>query len=216
MATWFTADLHFGHRNIIDYCRRPFPDVDSMNRALVEHWNDPVDPDDTVWVLGDFALGTISETLPIAAELHGRMVLVTGNHDRCWSGHGARAEGWTERYLDAGFEEIVQGTTPAVVGGFPVVMCHFPYVGDSHDHDRFTEHRPADTGEWLLHGHVHDRWSQNGRMINVGVDVADYRPVAEADVAAKARSAHSGAGFRPNLTGSRHQSRPLDGGPYCG
>lgn len=29
MATWFTADLHLGHRNIIDYCDRPFADVDA-------------------------------------------------------------------------------------------------------------------------------------------------------------------------------------------
>lgn len=30
---------------------------------------------------------------------------------------------------------------------------------------------------WLLHGHVHDQWQVNGRQINVGVDVWDYRPV---------------------------------------
>jgi len=34
MATWFTADLHLGHRNIIDYCDPPFADVEAMNRAL--------------------------------------------------------------------------------------------------------------------------------------------------------------------------------------
>ena len=42
MATWFTADLHLGHRNIIDYCDRPFTDVDVMNRALVDNWNEVV------------------------------------------------------------------------------------------------------------------------------------------------------------------------------
>lgn len=183
MTTWFTADLHFGHRNIIDYCNRPFPDTDSMNRALIENWNDTVDPVDTVWVLGDFALGTIADTLPLARELHGRKVLVAGNHDRCWAGHGPGAEGWVARYLDAGFDEIVQGTTRIDVGGHSALMCHFPYVGDSHDDDRFADHRPADTGDWLLHGHVHDRWTQNGRMINVGVDVADYRPIRDTDIA---------------------------------
>lgn len=41
-------------------------------------------------------------------------------------------------------------------------------------------HRPVDDGEtWLLHGHVHERWRQAERMINVGVDVWEYRPVAE-------------------------------------
>ena len=107
MATWFTADLHLGHRNIIDYCDRPFTDVDVMNRALVDNWNEVVAEDDTVWIVGDFALGTIAETLPIVGELSGHKVLLAGNHDRCWAGHGRRAEGWTERYLEAGFAEVV-------------------------------------------------------------------------------------------------------------
>ncbi len=32
---FFTADLHFGHANIIKYCKRPFTDVAAMDRALI-------------------------------------------------------------------------------------------------------------------------------------------------------------------------------------
>ena len=32
---------------------------------------------------------------------------------------------------------------------------------------------------WLLHGHVHEKWRQQGRMVNVGVDVWDFTPIAE-------------------------------------
>lgn len=42
-----------------------------------------------------------------------------------------------------------------------------------------------------LHGHVHEKWRVLGRQVNVGVDVWDYRPVAEADpvtVMARVRS----------------------------
>lgn len=53
MTTWFTADLHFGHANIINYSGRPFADVTAMNQALIERWNASIHPDDTVWVLGD-------------------------------------------------------------------------------------------------------------------------------------------------------------------
>ena len=183
MANWFTADLHLGHHNIISYCGRPFADVEVMNNALVKGWNGVVAEDDTVWVVGDFALGKIVETLPIASLLHGHKILVAGNHDRCWAGHGRRAEGWTQRYLEAGFDEIVQGPARVEIGGSTVLVCHFPYRGDSHDHDRFIGHRPIDKGEWLLHGHVHERWAQNGRMINVGVDATAFRPIGSADVA---------------------------------
>lgn len=64
-----------------------------------------------------------------------------------------------------------------------MLLCHFPYRGDSHDHDRYREHRPVDRGSWLLHGHVHDRWTQRGRMINVGVDATGFRPISVDDVA---------------------------------
>jgi calcineurin-like phosphoesterase family protein len=179
MARWFTADLHLGHANIIDYSHRPFTDVYSINRALVERWNETVDVGDDIWVLGDFALGKIADTLPMVAELSGRKILVTGNHDRCWARHRG-ATTWTERFIEAGFDEVHQGVVQLRIGTRSVIAGHFPYRGDSHDNDRFGDQRPADNGDWLLHGHVHDQWRQRGRMINVGVDAWGYRPVSEA------------------------------------
>ena len=206
MTTWFTADLHLGHRNIIDYCNRPFHTVDAMNNALIENWNEAVAPNDTVWVVGDFALGKIADTLPIVSTLHGRKILVAGNHDRCWAGHGRRADGWTERYIAAGLDDIVQGSTRVDVGKTRVVVCHFPYRGDSQRRDRYVEHRPIDKGDWLLHGHVHDRWVQTGRMINVGVDATGYRPI-DTDAIARiiragpASSSATSAADQPPMSG---------------
>jgi len=202
MTRFFTADLHLGHHNIIDYCDRPYRSVDQMNAALVDRWNDTVGPDDEVIVLGDFAMGRLRDTLPLAGRLRGRKVLVTGNHDRCWSGHRRGAERAVGRYLEAGFAEIWQGVVGLDLGGVPVLACHFPYEGDSHDYDRFPNHRPVDSGDWLLHGHVHQRWRVRGRMINVGVDVWDYAPVAEHELAAlatvgEAPDADGGPGVRP-------------------
>ncbi len=177
MALWFTSDLHFGHGNIIGYSNRPFADAEAMNRALMERWNETVAVDDEVWVLGDFALGRIEFTLPLARQLHGRKRLLAGNHDRCWSGHGPRAQAWVARYEQVGFE-VHQDHLELEVAGTEVLACHFPYYGDSHDRDRYVEARPVDRGQWLLHGHVHERWRQRDRMINVGVDAWDYRPVS--------------------------------------
>ncbi|HZJ06438.1 MAG TPA: hypothetical protein VFD59_13325 [Nocardioidaceae bacterium] len=186
MARYFTADLHLGHRNIIDYSGRPFRDADQMDGALIERWNSTVAPQDEVIVLGDFAMGRIKETLPIAGVLNGRKVLLVGNHDRCWHGHKKGVDAASDRYLDAGFDEIWQGSVELGVGGTRVVACHFPYRGDSYDHDRYVSHRPADAGAWLLHGHVHERWKVRERMINAGVDVWDYAPVAERALAERA------------------------------
>lgn len=184
MARFWTADLHLGHANIIRYSHRPFADVAAMDEGLIERWNAVVGDDDEVWVLGDVAMGTIAESLPEVGRLRGRKVLVPGNHDRCWYGHGSYGDQWIERYREVGFDEILQGVVTTRLDGTEVLACHFPYEGDSHDADRYTEHRPVDDGRWLLHGHVHERWRVHGHQVNVGVDVWDWRPVPEAALAA--------------------------------
>jgi calcineurin-like phosphoesterase family protein len=177
-AIFVTADLHFGHENIIGYSNRPHGSVDDMNRALVDLWNDTVDVDDEVLVLGDVVLGSFATSLRFIAELNGVKTLVPGNHDRCWAGHGARAAAKRDDYFDAGFDAIVDVHPALVLAGELAIVSHFPYRGDSHDQDRYVEARPADHGHWLLHGHVHERWRQRGRMINVGVDAWAGRPVS--------------------------------------
>jgi calcineurin-like phosphoesterase family protein len=194
MTTYFTSDQHFGHLNIIRFCDRPFPGVGAMNSRLVQLWNETVTDDDTVWVLGDVALGALDESLAHIGRLAGRKLLVPGNHDRCWEGERALRKGEPEarerrrakerqRYLDAGFAEIHDRPEPVTVGGQDVVLSHFPYEGDSHGEDRFVEYRPADQGAWVVHGHVHDTWRQRGRQVNVGVDAWGGRPVPAETIA---------------------------------
>lgn len=183
MTAYFTADLHLGHQNIIKYCGRPFHSVGEMNAALVANWNAVVDPHDSVHVLGDVAMGRREESMPLIGRLSGHKILYPGNHDRCWYGHGQRALRLEQEYLDAGFDEIRQGSHAMTVGNREVLLCHLPYQGDSGETERYAKFRPVDEGMWLLHGHVHEKWRQQGRMVNVGVDVWDFRPVPEKVIA---------------------------------
>jgi calcineurin-like phosphoesterase family protein len=185
MQTWFTADTHFGHANIIKYCDRPFMDVADMRIELVKRWNERVGTDDRVLVLGDFALGRIDETLTVLAELNGTKDLVVGNHDRPFDPDPRRRAESTARYLAAGFRSVIHGTMGyRLADRHPILVGHFPYAGDSHGEDRYAEQRPYDTGLPIVHGHVHTTWQLNGRQLNVGVDVNDYAPVSETDVLA--------------------------------
>ena len=54
---WVTSDTHFNHANIIKYCNRPFSSVEEMNETIIANWNKVVSQGDTVYHLGDFALG---------------------------------------------------------------------------------------------------------------------------------------------------------------
>jgi len=174
MDTWFTSDLHLGHERIIELCNRPFQSVEDMNTKLIKNWNDVVDPEDYVYVLGDVAMGKIAETLPLVKELNGHKLLVPGNHDRCWSGHRKVRPKDISIYEEVGFEIL---ENQVHYGDW--LLCHFPMVGDSHDEDRFKEHRPklGKGATTIVHGHVHEKWLTNGKQFNVGVDVWNYRPV---------------------------------------
>lgn len=184
---WFTSDLHLGHANVIAYAGRPFADAGQMDASLAAAWNAVVAPGDEVWVLGDVAMGRIDESLPKVGWLAGTKHLVLGNHDRPFEAGSRREAAWWDRYLDAGFTALHHGSVELVLDiagkAVPVRLCHFPYEGDSGDRDRYVDARPEDDGSWLLHGHVHERWRQRGRMINVGIDAWAGCPVPESAVA---------------------------------
>jgi len=77
---WFTADTHFGHRNIIKYCSRPFKDVDEMDNEMIKRWNACVQPNDTIYHLGDFCLKKRLVTNYLTL-LHGKIIRLRGSHD---------------------------------------------------------------------------------------------------------------------------------------
>ncbi len=185
MATWWTSDTHFSHINIIRYTNRPFASVDEMNAALIERWNERVSPSDDVWHLGDLALGAnIARQVQLTARLNGTRRLVPGNHDRVASffeGGDQRSRFWPV-YEAAGWE-IMPEQLEHEIAGHRVVICHFPYTGDSlPGRDRYRRNRPVDHGLPIIHGHVHTDFAVRGRQYNVGVDVRDYAPVPEVDL----------------------------------
>jgi len=79
---YFTADWHLDNASIQRYCGRPFGNVDAMNAALLANCLATVGPDDTLYMLGDFACN------PDAYEAYAAMlqcsfntVFIKGNHD---------------------------------------------------------------------------------------------------------------------------------------
>ena len=191
MTTWFTADQHFGHARLLELSAArgaAFSTVAEMNARLVHSWNSVVQPDDTVWVLGDFDMHGKDASLALVEQLVGTKILVSGNHDSCWAGV---RDGWKKRdqYLAAGFAAVMDfavTTLPPLRPQAPatrVLMSHFPYAGGSHDEDRYAQFRLRDEGIMLLHGHVHEsfrerRTTRGTWHVNVGVDCWDYAPVS--------------------------------------
>ena len=171
MITHFTSDMHYGHSNIIAHAERPFDDVDEMDRVLEERYRAVVRDSDVVLWVGDVSFADDVWTAALLKRLPGRKWLVRGNHD-----------GTIAHCLKLGYEFVVD-SMHLMIAGHKVTVSHYPPTGANAD-VRYAERRPPKPGpgEFVLHGHTHERARRVGRRIHVGVDAWDYAPVTMAEV----------------------------------
>lgn len=159
--TWIVSDTHWGHENIIKFCRRPVDHED----AMIQEWQDAVPADGVVLHLGDLSYtnnGMFRHL--ISKKLPGSKYLIKGNHD-------------SQRpifYRDSGFTVIKPFEMR--YGSHIVSFSHYPLklsarVGPNRVH---------------VHGHIHNNgYGGKGApftpfaagQINVSVEQTHYRPV---------------------------------------
>lgn len=177
MTIWFTSDLHFGHANIIKYCRRPFGGVDEMDYALIQNWNERVTEDDYVYVLGDFSFHRRERTTQILRSLRGKKILLPGNHDGAWL---SKTGGW-EGLLSQG-DLVTLPVVHTLVCGW---IASFGYCPCS-VRARVSHYPPNHASlpsEYFLHGHSHGTKAITAPGVyDVGVDANNYAPVRWEDI----------------------------------
>ena len=158
MAIFYIADTHFGHENIIRFDNRPFANVEMMKNDMIERWNKKVDKNDTVYILGDFCWKNVNP-LEMGAELNGRKVLITGNHDRELSKQTRGLGGFIRQ------EKILEIKD----NGRHVILCHYPlpFYRAAYNEDF-----------WMLYGHVHGTIEEDHlrRLRKEVIDVAHDAP----------------------------------------
>ena len=175
---FFTSDPHYGHRNIIQHCQRPFADVDEMNRELIKRYNDRVGTNDVVLWCGDCFFCRVTVANDIMSQLNGKKLLVRGNHDR---GAASMSKLGFDLVLDECIIDIDDQT---------VRIKHYPYAGSTPD-TRYLDRRPPKIKhEMLIHGHTHSSEKMNGKQIHVGVDSWDYAPASFDEVRELVKSYH--------------------------
>lgn len=152
MKTWFTADLHFGHKNILQYCKdtRKVDSIDKMDSAIIANWQRDVSPEDEVYIVGDMFFCQPERAVEILVQLPGRKHLVLGNHDRVVVNN---------LQVSAEFKSISQYKTVNIDGKY-VVMFHYPIV----------QYDKMHYGAIHLYGHVHGKYEHPGRGMDVGID----------------------------------------------
>lgn len=78
---WFTSDWHFYHDREFIYKPRGFNNIYEMNEAIISHYNEVVNPEDDVYVLGDLMLNNNDAGIAAIKQLKGQLHIIRGNHD---------------------------------------------------------------------------------------------------------------------------------------
>lgn len=168
----FFSDPHFGHKNIIEFCSRPFESVYDMELQMIRRYNAKVGPTDLMYWVGDnFFYKSVYEAAGLLEYFNGYKILIMGNHDKR---HGKNF------MARAGFDAVIEKEAFISIGSRVCRICHYPYAHPGQKDHR----RPIRVkGEVLIHGHTHSTEKRNGNMIHVGVDAWDYGPAMIEDVA---------------------------------
>jgi calcineurin-like phosphoesterase family protein len=160
-SVWFTADPHFGHKNIITMCNRPFTTIEEMNFVLIDKWNQRVKPTDEVFLLGDvFYHISYKDALTIREQLNGKIHLILGNHDKIAKNMG----GW------ASVSESFEYKTTLADADLTIFLNHYAHRVWNHSYQ----------GNWHLYGHSHGKLPENpaSPSFDCGVDCWNYYPIS--------------------------------------
>lgn len=168
MQIFLTSDTHFGHANIIRYCKRPFANAPDMDAALIKRWNAVVRPEDKVYHLGDLTLGDGRIARKILSRLNGEIHILgyDFHHDARWLKSYNSYKGESPIIIEPHIVVLDYADARSITDEH-IVLCHFP----------LSEWPQKHHGSYHFHGHTHGIFSQPGRCIDVGVDSHDYAPI---------------------------------------
>jgi calcineurin-like phosphoesterase family protein len=148
-----------------------------MDEAMIANWNSVVKPDDEVYHLGDFAFSPAPRVKEIIFRLNGKKHLVWGNHDKVIQRDRSIQDlfVWCRQYYEL---SIPQPNSKHPLG---IILFHYPIL----------EWNAGHHGSINLHGHCHGNadypWGKDGKfarakILDVGVDVHDYKPISQEQV----------------------------------
>jgi calcineurin-like phosphoesterase family protein len=156
---YFSSDWHFGHSNIMRYCKRKFKHIDHHDKALIRNCNDVVGENDRLIFVGDLSLKAANNKgyyqRLISKIKCKNKIIIPGNHDRnnfrFYAGDGG-----------VGFKQLIW----PYMEYEEFIVCHDPSLSQ------------VDRNRFFICGHVHDHYHILGNVFNCGVDVNDFKPVS--------------------------------------
>lgn len=172
----FTSDLHFGHRNVLRFCKRPWDNEKDMYDGIIENWNNTVGDNDIVFILGDVFWFNDSRTIKKTLDkLKGKDIyIIPGNHDDFRSYHRV-----TDTRIHLCEDVVVCWITQDGQKKKEVWMSHYPMMTWPH----------RENGAYQFFGHIHSKFGERNDEVDqnlplhynqadVGCDYWNYKPVS--------------------------------------
>lgn len=159
--TFFISDLHIGHKNILEYDKRPYFTTDECAEDIVRRWNNKVTSKDRVIVVGDF-FWTPESAEKYLSRLNGNIIVAEGNHDHRWNEHNKHE---TIPYFHE--KVLVNGSWTWVYASHQYVPFYLHQYNDGVHIYAHSHHTQECYDEWEIQAKLRDKgYSQ--RCYNVG------------------------------------------------
>ena len=119
-----------------------------MHEYMVEKWNEAVSNDDEVYIIGDFSFGKGVETWELLNKLHGKLILIEGNHDHNYLDD--------KEFVDSIFDDIVS-YLEVNDSSRNVILSHYPLLFYNSQFKMDKDNNPL---TFMLYGHVHNTYDE--------------------------------------------------------
>ena len=169
--TFFTSDLHFGHDREFLWGVRGFNNIQEHDKTIIKNFNQVMDWDDKLYILGDCFLKDNEHGIRCLKQLPGTKYIIWGNHDTD-SRKGLIAVLPSIKIL--GYASIVK------LEGLHFYLSHYPTITSNLDENKSLKSRVIN-----LYGHTHQKTNfYDGRPCNyhVGLDSHNCFPVEITDI----------------------------------
>jgi len=192
---FFTADTHFGHKNILDFTERPFTSIEEHDEALIDNINKAVKKRSFLYHLGDFCFApTAHQQTLLAKDILKKIKcknihLILGNHDP------RSRRGQPREEFAALFKSCVQYHVARIPAALKLEdMLGAPKRRVILNHYAIRSWEGMHRGTYHLYGHSHATLPANGTLsFDCGVDAIalqyghlnnpdNYRPTSSFEV----------------------------------
>lgn len=154
---WFTADFHLSHKKIIDYCNRPFKNIEEMDAILVNNLKSKLKSKDTLYFLGDLSFKKSAAEFLFEELKDIEIHFIIGNHDSK-----------VVIKLAKEFCSSVSKLKNINCNNQSITLCHYAMRVWNKSH----------FNAWNLFAHSHGKLAPIGKQYDVGIDNNNFMPIS--------------------------------------